>query len=237
MHTDRQRSRRPWWCQKNARTLFAALWFAAATPVLGQATLEVGYAMGYPGTNSTSYVPMALLGTTDVIALQFDLTFDPERIHPPVATPHLLGSVRVRSRQIQNDRVRVVAYSLDGRPLSAERAWLARLQITVDPREHLGSGNIDLTNPILARTNATRVLPVETIKGSITIQPVNVRTNGWAEFFLKSDDLDLEYEIEASTDLIDWVFLTKVTAVTNYLDLVDEDAAAYPRRFYRWRRN
>ena len=55
---------------------------------------------------------------------------------------------------------------------------------------------------------------------------VVLRFNGW---------VDAEYVVEYSTDLVLWSELTTVIATTPECEVVDEAAAAEPRRFYRLR--
>ncbi len=50
-----------------------------------------------------------------------------------------------------------------------------------------------------------------------------------------SGDIGRNYQVLASTNLVDWVVLTNMTATGLSTTFTDSGASSYPRRFYRAR--
>lgn len=197
----------------------------------GAAAISVGSSPAYPGLSLD--VPVALSGTSNAVAAQFDVTFDPTRVISAAALPEPASDGQiVLSREIQPGVRRVLVFSLDNRVITNRN--LARLPFTVAPQEYVSSGPLMPANAIVAQADGNAVAPVALNSGTIFMRPANLLPDGHVQFFLPSTP-DQRYFIQATTNLVDWVTISTNVATGPYLESVDVDAAAYPYRFYRWK--
>jgi hypothetical protein len=205
--------------------LLSPRWAGAA------ATLSVGSSPAYPGLSLD--VPVALAGASNVVAAQFDVAFDPARVTSAAALPVLASDRQiVLSREIQPGLRRVLVFSLDNGVITNRN--LARMPFTVAPQEYVSSGPLTPAGAILARADASALVPVVLNSGTIFMRPVNLLPDGRVQFFLPSIP-DQRYFIQATTNLVDWVTISTNVATGAYLESVDVDAAVFPYRFYRWK--
>ena len=197
----------------------------------GQTLLSLGSLPAYPG--SSVNVPVHLSRATNVVAAQFDISFDPDRVAagPAFADPASASRHTILSREIAPGVRRVLVFSRQNSVLTNRHAAL--LPFTVSPGERVSSGPLTPGNALLARANATAVTPLALESGTLFVRPVNMLPDGRVQFFLPATP-DQRYYIQASTDLANWVNISTNTATGSFLDLVDVDAAAHPYRFYRW---
>ena len=79
------------------------------------------------------------------------------------------------------------------------------------------------SNVVLARPDASAVTPVALAAGNLFVNPVFLKPNGTANFFLPSQE-DSRNLIQASTNLVNWINLFTNVATGNFMDLVDADA-------------
>jgi hypothetical protein len=214
------------------RLVFGVI-FAGAVTAHTQPALSVANAPGFPG--STVSLPVSLRRATNVTALQFDVAYNPAKVTAGALVPGALFSNHVvRTREVAPGVHRVLAFSrVNAAVTVTNSAAAATLPFTVSPREYVSSGPIMPSNVVLARPDATAVVPVTLNSGTIFVRPVNLLPSGEAQFFLPSEP-DTRYLIQATTDFVTWVNLTNTTATANFMDLVDADAGRYPYRFYRW---
>ena len=198
----------------------------------GQTSVTVGHAPGYPG--ATVNLPVHLRQGSNVVAVQFDVAFHSGKVS---ALDALRGAQLTnhvfRSRQIAPGVERVLIYSLNNAAVALTNLAVATLPLTLSPTEFVSSGPLVPTNVVLAKADATALVPVSGNSGVIFVRPVNRNQDGTVQFFLPSQP-DTHYLIQATTDFLHWVNLTNVTALGSFMDLVDTDAAQYPHRFYRW---
>lgn len=199
----------------------------SVTCLEAQTLLSIGSLPAFPG--ATVNVPVNLARATNVVAAQFDVTFDPNRVSSGPAT----GDPRqtVVSREIAPGVRRVLVFSRQNSVITNRSP--ASMAFTVSPTEYNGSGPLTPGNAILAKGNATVVTPVDFSSGTIFVRPVNRLPDGHVQFFLPSTP-DQRYFIQASTDLNQWVNISTNVATGSFMDLVDVDAPAHPWRFYRW---
>ncbi|MDZ4861685.1 MAG: cohesin domain-containing protein [Candidatus Hydrogenedentes bacterium] len=195
-------------------------------------TLSIATVIGYPGQSVT--VPVRGVRLTNFAAMQFDVRYDSTHVTPGAVTKvSPLSDQIIRSREIAPGVRRVVLYSLVNRSLTfTNTGSLANLGFNVPATERNGSGPITFSNAAIARPNATALAPLALVPGTIFVEAVNILSDGKAQFFLSSQP-DVKYLIQATTNLINWVNIGTNVAIGNYMDLVDEDAALYPYRFYR----
>ena len=215
--------------QKIVNVLVAAA-FLAPCGLKGDTVLSIGSAPAYPGATLT--LPVSLIRATNIVAAQFDVTFDPARVASGPALPEAAGRQTVMSREIAPGVRRVLVFSRQSSVITNRNP--AQLPFTISPTEYASSGPLRPTNPILAKNNGTAATPPPTlISGTIFVRPVNLLPDGRVQFFLPSTP-DQRYYIQASTDLSHWTNISTNVATGTFLDLIDLDAAAYPYRFYRW---
>lgn len=203
---------------------------SAAQQIPRPTSLTVGNVPGYPGT--TVYVPISSRQATNIVAAQFDLAYSPTRATPGTAAlaPAHAGHT-IRSREVAPGVHRAIVYSMNN-ALLRTNGFTATIPFQLPPGERAGSGPITPDNVILARRDGTPITPVIANRGAIFAQPVNTQPDGTVQFFLPSQP-DTRYLIQATTDFVQWVNLTNITATGNFMDLVDADAPTYPKRFYR----
>src|SRR5207247_958319 len=96
-----------------------------------------------------------------------------------------------------------------------------------------GSGPIAPQNVILAKGDASAVVPVSASAGTIFVTPLYREPgSGVVDLFFPSEQ-DQRYLIQATTNFVNWVNIATNVALSSFLDLVDTDAPNYPHRFYR----
>ena len=200
---------------------------ARAQPVVG-----ITDGAGYPGTDVSVRVYQS--AATNVLATQFDLLYDANRVSLlGVLSNSLPSGVFLKSALQTNGVRRFVLYSVLG-PLPARVGFeFVRLPFHLPATEHVGSGPITPANLILGRGDASAATNVLSRPGTIHAQPIRLRTNGVADFFFAAQP-GTNYTIQATTNFIAWVNLTNLTATSAWMELVDEDAPNHPHRFYRW---
>ncbi len=196
-----------------------------------QPSVSVGLARGFP--EQTSTVPVGVRRATNLVAAQFDLTYNPVKgtLHSPTLATRHTGHV-IRSREISPGVRRVLVYSRTNAILNTN-GFTATLGFDVPSGERVGSGPIGLANVILARTNSLAIAPVTTSSGRVFVAPVfRDPTTGLVDLFLPSEP-ERTYFVQATEDFSRWVTISTNVATGAFLDLVDEDAPNYPHRFYR----
>lgn len=194
-----------------------------------QASLSVGNAHAFPGT--TVSVPVNVTRATNVVAAQFEIAYDTNRVFSAAASSSSSRRV-VKSREIAPGLRRVVAYAIAS-PLSTNAATISGIPFTLAANAHEGSGPITPVNAVLARQDGSSMSPLSLVPGVIFVRPVSLEPSGVAKFFLASQ-IGERYLIQASTNLVDWTTLSTNTATSAYMDLEDTDGATlYPYRFYR----
>lgn len=207
----------------------ALLWTAQS--VWGQSAFNVGVVPGYPG--QVASVPIRLEQLTNVVATQFDLAFNPNKASPQ----QVLRGVRltnhvVRAREIAPGVLRLLIYSRHRLTVPGSNTVLATVSFQVAPNEYVGTGPMTPSNVLLADPRALSVVPERLRPGTIFIGPVNLRDDGKAEFFLPSVANE-SYQIQASTDLVEWRTLGMSIATGEFMELLDPDAGMFPLQFYR----
>jgi len=204
-------------------------------PLCG-ASLSIGSVPAYPGSVVT--MPVRLAAATNVTAMQFDLAFNPTRSTPTAAIRSgAFSNHIVHSREIAPGVRRVLAYSLANAAVTiTNSSQILSLPFSVPATEYVGSGPLLPRNAVLAHRDATSVEPLMLTPGSIFVRPVNPLADGTVQFFLPSEP-DERYLIQATTNFLQWINLTNLTAFGDFMDLVDIDAAKHPYRFYRWVRS
>ncbi len=199
---------------------------ARAQPVVG-----ITDGVGYPGKVAAIYSYQS--STSNVMAVQFDVQYDTARLRLLEVKPtsHSSG-IAVKSARQAGGAERIVLYSLRDPMRVPGRIAFARLSFEVLPEVRTDSGPVTPFGIISAQTDATPAPDVTANAGVIYIQPVYRRTNGVVDFFLSSQT-NSTYDIEATTNFVQWVTITNLTATNAFMDLVDGDATNYPHRFYR----
>ncbi|HKQ40137.1 MAG TPA: cohesin domain-containing protein [Verrucomicrobiae bacterium] len=192
-----------------------------------QTSLSIGSQPAFPG--ATVNVPVNLTRATNVVAAQFDVTFDPSRASSGPA----VGDARqtVVSREVAPGVRRVLVFSRQNTVITNRTPLV--MPFTVSPTEYTGSGPLTPVNAVLARANATTLTPVSLSSGTIFVRPVNRLADGHVQFFLPATP-DQRYFIQASSDLQQWINISTNVATGSFMDLIDVDAPGYPYRFYRW---
>jgi hypothetical protein len=211
------------------KLIFALLAVVTASHAGAQPLLSIGSLPAYPG--ATVSVPVNLARATNVVAAQFDVGFDANRVSSGPALAVASSGQTVLSHEIAPGVRRVLVFSRQNAIITNRS--VASLPFTIFPTEYNSSGPLTPVNPILARKDATALTPLALSSGTIFVRPVNRLPDGHVQFFLPSTP-DQRYYIQASTDLEHWTNISTNVATGSFLDLIDVDAASYEYRFYRW---
>jgi hypothetical protein len=195
-----------------------------------QTTVSIANVPSYPGGSVS--VPVGWSKASNIVAAQFDVTFDPARVTGGAALPfNASGEQLVLSREVSPGVRRVVIFSLPNSVITNRNS--VQLPFTVSPAEHASSGPLTLGNTILAKKDGTALAPLALKSGTIFVRQINFLPDGHVQFFLPSTP-DQRYYIQATTNLVNWVNISTNVATGSFLDLIDVDAVSYPYRFYRW---
>lgn len=197
--------------------------------VASEPRLTLGNAPGYPGAPTS--VPLLLRDATNVVALQLDVTFNPDTVGAtPDAMTQSIGGRVVKSREIAPGVLRVLVYSRNNQAFT--NISLGRLPFTVQPGVYTNSGPIIPHNIIALAKDTSEVKPVTLESGTIFSAPVNVNPDGSASFFLASQP-GLRYVLEYSPDLFQWTPFATNVASSEFLETLDIEAPGSETRFYR----
>jgi hypothetical protein len=204
---------------------------AGAAPTLGG-----GSSTNLAGTSLT--VPFSFTGASNVVALQFDVSFDSNKVTTMAASAGAAtGSHTLDSELLSNSVRRVVVYSLTNGFLQNGVIVNAPLGISALALED--ATGLFITNAILSDSNGQPVTPVTLVPGSVYIStalPARFSTilyspSGVVQF-LATGGNQRQYLIQASFDLVNWDTIGSVTAVNGLLSFTDE-TGEFTRRFYR----
>ncbi len=199
--------------------------------VPAEATVSVGYTPAYPG--STVAVPIQISRATNVVAAQYDVAFDPNKVSGSAPELALGAPDHVfRSREVSPGVYRVLLYSLNNAVTSNRVA--ASMPFSVPSEERNGSGPIAPRNAMLVRPDATAMAPVRTLAGAVFVRPVNPLPDGTVQLFMPSQE-GTNFVVQATTDLVQWTHISTNVATGELLNLLDLDASNHPFHFYRWR--
>jgi hypothetical protein len=190
----------------------------------------------------TPTVSTFIQDSTNVVAVQFDLTYDSTRLTaldvPPGSAP---ANHVVRSREIAPGLRRVLLYSLDNSSITLTNvgseafAHLVNVPFFVQREYNSGTVSIVPGNVHLVREDGSLVDPVNLAPGSVLILSLFIHPDtGAAEFFLPAES-GSNYVVEATEDFTTWTGILTNTATDAFLDIVDTDAVFFDRRFYRSR--
>lgn len=223
------------WLRSLARLL--ALGAATAQVVHAASSFTLGSATAGPGEDAQIAVQFQADGNP--VAVQFDVQFDPTRLTPgyAVAGQTAVGHV-VRSASPAPGVVRVVIYSASNRPLA--NGALVSLPLRVLASAPGGSTPVSISNGLVSNGAATRLEPVTTAGGSVTIrnevspmfQRPTLAANGQLVLTLNGQD-GRAYTLQASGDLDSWQSLTTVVASGGVAVFTEAPAAGGVPRFYR----
>src|SRR5688572_3166517 len=164
------------------RNILAIAILLTAGELRPQTLLSIGSQTAYPGASVN--VPVTFTRATNVVAAQFDVTFDPDRVASGPAVADQVGRHVVLSREIAPGVRRVLMFSRQNSVVTNRNP--VQLPFAVAPTEYQGSGPLAPANAILARANATPVAPLALGDGAIFVRQVNMLPDGRVQFFLPS---------------------------------------------------
>jgi hypothetical protein len=185
-------------------------------------------------------MPVVWSNHSNVVAVQFDLAFDP--------TAHLIiteiaGGTALRGHVVDSQPVapgvrRVLIYSKSNAALA--EGVLANIQIAITTNAVEGVRRLALTNAILAQANARRATQLNLADGSLTVlsamrarfQAIKRFADGHIELKLAGPE-GKSYVIEGSTNLVSWVPISTNIISGGQVTVADQTAPDFPRRFYR----
>jgi hypothetical protein len=212
------------------------LLFGAATAP-AEPVMSVANTVAAPGT--TNFVAVSITIDTNVVSLQFDLTFSTNYLTP--GTPvggNALSDQALYSAVQTNGAFRVLAVSFTDSSIT--NGVVAYVPFTIagnspDHDEPLLMTNVVLANaagesvPVIVNSNATI---------SITVPPrfdAIFPTNDGAIHLELAGTPGRVYVIQAATNLVEpqWGALVTNTNVTGILPFDDTSASDFPARFYR----
>lgn len=217
--------------------LAAGLLLFSATNMPAEPAMSVGNAVAAPGT--TNLVPISITVDTNVVSLQFDLTFSTNYL--TTGTPiggNALSDQMLFSATQTNGALRVLAVSFTDSPIT--NGVVAYIPFTIASNSPDHDEPLLMTNVVLADAAADSV-PVTVNSNatiSITIPPrfsSISRTNAGAIHLELAGAPGRVYAIQAATNLMltQWENLTTNTNVTGILPFDDTSAGSFPNRFYR----
>jgi len=195
-------------------------------------SVAIGSARGYP--NTTASAPVIFRKVTNVVAAQFDVSFDTSKVSSGDPVPGaLLANQIVKSREIAPGIRRTLIYSLSNSPLTTTNsAVIAGLPFTVSATEHVGSGPLTPTQALLVKPDATPISPLNLMAGAIFVQALRFNGDGSVSFLLPSEP-NQTYLIQASTNLVNWTTILTNMAAGTYMDLYEPNGGNFRYRFYR----
>jgi len=195
------------------------------------ASVSAGLVRGYPGTSVP--MPVAMDRASNVVAVQFELSFDSKKITPD-ATMSLTNfrNYTVRSREIAPGVVRTILYSLS-RDTLRTNGRIDAVSFRVSPDERVGSGPVTPQRALLVTENNGTIGSVTTAAGRIIISQINPPdVDGVAAVFFPSEP-DKSYVLFASENLASWFPIGTNLATQSFVDFLDVEAAQFPYRFYK----
>ena len=212
-----------------ANSVLAALAIFTAIHAFAETRLSVGSEPGFPAVPVT--LPLLLNNATNVVAAQFDLSYNPTRvIAGDVLLAQSLSNHVMRTYDLSTGVRRVLIYSRSGAAITNRQ--LAEATFTVVPEERSSSGAILPASAVVAHDDASPVAPLTINAGSVFVTPVHLGLDGSADLFLRVTN-DQRYVIHASTNLEQWLPIATNAPVGDYLQLNDPQAINFPQRFYK----
>lgn len=153
---------------KRIRTPSWLMALVLSTSALGAAPeLTIGESSGEPG--ATVELDVRLEQSTDVVGLQFDLTYDPESLAALGPLPGAdLGDHLLDGREVAAGHYRLIAVSPTHSPLEAA---VARLPFQISGAAEPGEVPIQVTAALLGDDLAAAVAPGELVDGRIEVLP------------------------------------------------------------------
>ena len=199
--------------------------------------MSVANTVAAPGT--TNLVPVTITVDTNVVSLQFDLTFSTNYLAPgtPVGGKALSDQMLFSAVQT-NGALRVLAVSFTDSPIT--NGVVAYVPFTVASNSPDHDEPLLMTNVVLANAAAESV-PVTV--NSNAILSITIPPHFSAIFLTNAGTIHLEltgtagrvYVIQAATNFAppQWEAVVTNTNITGILHFDDTSAGAVPARFYR----
>lgn len=211
-----------------------AQWWAISLMVASLGTLAaqpqilVRNSFGYPGVSVQ--VPLATTAS-NWTAFQTDIAFDITKVSSESAQLAAnLSNHLILSREISPGIRRILVYST-GLAAGSNRFSVANLPFAIFPAQYVSGGQVTPQNSTVVYPGGSATAASGTA-GEIFVGPLHITTNGAAQFFFPTA-ANVEFAIDASTNLIDWINLTNVIAEGAFTEMVDSEAPLHPHRFYR----
>ncbi len=207
------------------------VFFAGQRSSPAATSLSVGTARGYPGL--VSDLPVLVRQASNVVAVQFDVAYDPTKVSAEGASlsTNLQGRI-IRSREIAPGVHRTIVYSLSGLALRTN-ATVGSIMFRLPEGQFTGSGPIRPQGVVLTTGNAGVVGSVGTQAGQIFVSPVSPPdVNGAVSVFFPAEP-EKDYVLFASENLVSWSPIATNLSAQGFVDFIDVEARLFPRRFYR----
>jgi len=208
------------------------------TPARAGPALNVGDASGVAG--STVIVPNYFTTDTNIVALQYDLIYDPSILTAgPSVGADALANHLLDSSSFGPGIRRVLVYSLTNARLT--NGVLADHILFIATGAPDATTSITLTNAIFSNAQGAKVEPEGLLGGSLLIVSLAtparlgsllLSTNGHVQFEVTGAE-NRRYLIQASTNLIQWTDLSTIVAAAGAVELTDSTATNSSYRFYR----
>ena len=198
--------------------------------------LSVGSMAGAPA--STIGVPVNLSGNTTGVSIQFDLTFDTNRIASASAVPVPLPNHLLASGSPASGVLRVIMYSPNNTILP--NGSLMTLQLTLSSLAAQGLTPIQITNALLVDASSAVLQPLGLQLGLINISAgagssltlLGPPLNGQLSLLLFGPS-DKRYVLQSSIDLFQWFDLRTNVLIGGQASFTDSPGSNSAQRFYR----
>jgi hypothetical protein len=213
--------------------LLLALWLAGRH-VNSQPILALGTGGVVPG--GATALPVWLMNSTNLAALQFDCGFDPQAVSAgELAVAPVDSGIFADAALVASNRYRVVLVSTNHGPLP--NGQLANIALTSRTNAPNGRSGIPLhaipNDDVLASTtNGVCITGLSLQGGQLLVGDAFGFTSTGGRIQFRAVD-GMGYTVEASTNLVTWSSLGSNVATGGLIMWTDVEGTNFPKRFYR----
>jgi hypothetical protein len=223
---------------KFVRLSALTVFFAGASIGAAATDLTVRSVTGSPA--ATVNVPIDFSSSDRIVALQFEIVFDPARIAAAAPVGGMaLANHWVVSSDPSNGVRRVVIYSLTNAQLT--NGVLVQVPFTLSPDFTNGATTVTLAKVLLVNSTGAAVSAVNLNPGQLTastavaLTPARLKgitrpSGGSLQFQLEGSG---NYALELSTNLTSWTRLSTNSVAASPITINDNTVTGVKQRFYR----
>src|SRR6266567_1346609 len=208
-------------------------------PRIGRADVELIVATVNGTRGGTIAVPIQLVGTTNIVGVQFDLIFPATQVISgyPFTGLSTNGPI-VLSAELTNGVRRIVLYSHTNSILT--NGVLVYVPLTIKANTPDNVSSLYVSAVTLARSDGTKEPLVFAGEGTLTIAPASPASlgsitrlsDGTLKFKVAGSD-GAAYTIQASTNLTNWTSVRTFLTSGGFIDFMNAGATNVSRQFFR----